>query len=235
MNLPDESVPFIVAQRTHYLSSNPVFMALTLLGGVSGFYKASIALKARLFSGRIQKEYTKELEGEFSALSPYLPETASAVLDIGCGIAGIDVLIAARYPQTSLFLLDRTKTDQRIYYGMNERGAFYNSLDISRKVLEMNGVAPGRIHTQEATERNEVLFEETFDIVLSLLSWGFHYPVRAYLEVVSKKLKPAGVLILDIRKGSGGEKEIEQQFGSYEVISERGHSRRIVARKPHNS
>ena len=234
MNLPDESTPFIVAQRTHYLSGNPAFMALTLLGGVGVFYKASIALKARLFSRRIQEEYAKELEEEFSALSPYLPQTASAVIDIGCGIAGIDVLIAARYPQASLFLLDRTKTDQKIYYGMNERGAFYNSLDISRKVLEMNGVAPGRIHTQEATGRNEVMFEEAFDVVLSLLSWGFHYPVSSYLAAVYEKLKPAGVLILDIRKGSGGEKEIERRFGSYEVISERAASLRIVARKPHN-
>jgi len=232
MKLPEGSTSLILLQRTHYLAAHPLFAALTLLGSADFLYRLSVSLKAFLFGSRIKSEYAKDIEKEYAAIVPYLPGHAAAILDIGCGIAGIDALLSKHYGhRVGIFLLDRTLMQKRVYYGMQETGAFYNSLEISREVLEMNGVDRANIHVQEATSANEILFDATFDIVLSLLSWGFHYPVSTYATAVFATLKPGGMLIMDVRKETGAQEEIEALFGEATIISERARSRRIMVRK----
>src|SRR5690606_38151004 len=56
------------------------------------------------------------------------------------------------------------------------------------------------------------------DSVVSLISWGWHYPVSTYLEPVRSALPPGGRLILHIRPRTGGEEELRRYFryvGSY--------------------
>lgn len=38
------------------------------------------------------------------------------------------------------------------------------------------------------------------DLVISLVSWGFHFPVSTYLDQVHDLLREGGRLILDLRK-----------------------------------
>ena len=40
------------------------------------------------------------------------------------------------------------------------------------------------------------------DLAYSRVSWGFHYPVDTYSSVISRVLKPNGVLIIDLRWGT---------------------------------
>ena len=172
------------------------------------------------------------MQAEYDRLRDHLPSHADSILDIGCGVAGIDVFLGRHYRfNPRIYLLDKTATDPVVYYGFESKGSVYNSLDVSRDMLIANGVAPGQIHTQEATDQNEILFPESFDIVISLISWGFHYPVLTYIETVHQKMKPGGVLIIDIRTGTGGEQDISRFFGTYETIYQSGKVTRILARK----
>merc|ERR1712151_810327 len=42
------------------------------------------------------------------------------------------------------------------------------------------------------------------DLVLSIKSWGFHYPIEMHLAQITRILKPAGVIMVTLRRGTGG-------------------------------
>ena len=50
------------------------------------------------------------------------------------------------------------------------------------------------------------------DFVISTISWGFHFPVSTYLKSVANVLSENGILIIDIRKDTGGENELKTEF-----------------------
>lgn len=230
IKLPKQSIKYVLFQRTGYLKNNILFRFLTYFGIFS--YKLSISLKSFLFSSQIEDEFNKDMEAEYSTIKKYLPQNANSILDIGCGVAGIDVLINNHYKnKIDIFLIDKTKVDKKIYYNYENRGSFYNSLKIAKTLLTKNGVKINKIHLQEATPNNEIKFSQGFDIVISLISWGFHYPVATYLDKVYEKMNNNGILILDIRKNTDGEKEIEKRFGNYQIIFQTKKYMRVFAKK----
>lgn len=235
IKLPEESLKYILFQRTHYFKDSIFFNFLTLVAllryiGLVWFHNLSTELKVFFYGPEIKKEYNKDIEFEYSTIKNYLPKNAKSVLDIGCGIAGIDVLISKHYlDNINVFLIDKTHTNKKIYYGFKKKASFYNSLDISKQVLELNGVS--NISIQQATEQNSIDFGESFDIIISLISWGFHYPVSTYLDNAHDKLNKNGVLIIDVKKSTGGEKEIKEKFGNCKVIFENKEMFRVLAIK----
>jgi len=237
IKLPEESLKYILFQRTHYLKDNIFFNFLTSIAllryiGLVWFHSLSTELKIFFYGPEIKREYNKDIEFEYSTIKDYLLEDAKSVLDIGCGVAGIDVLISKHYSNNiNIFLIDKTYTNKKIYYGFKRKASFYNSLDISKNVLELNGVSSDNIFIQEANDDNSIDFKESFDIVISLISWGFHYPVFTYLDSVYDKLNQNGILIIDVKKLTGGEKEIEKKFGNYKVIFENKEMIRVLAKK----
>lgn len=228
----NEALPYILYQRTEYLKKHPVFAFLSLVGHIKPFYKLSIALKSTLFKESLKDVFARDMADEYATLVPHLPPTVSSILDIGCGVAGIDVLLARHYIQTpDIYLLDKTAIDPQVYYGFEQKGSVYNSLAVSVALLEQNGVASAKIHTQEATPDNRITLGDSFDLVISLISWGFHYPVETYLAEVYNKLAPGGILILDIREGTNGKEVLEKQFGNCTVIYHQGKVVRLLSKK----
>ncbi len=232
IKLPKKSIKFILFQRTAYLKNNILFRLLTYFAYFKPFYKLSVNLKSFFFSSTIKDEFNKDMESEYSKLKQYLPQNANSILDIGCGVAGIDVFINNHYTnKINIFLIDKTEIDKNVYYNYEKRGSFYNSLKVAKSLLEINGVDSSQINLQEATASNEIKFKQKFDIVISLISWGFHYPVLTYLDEVYKKMNKNGILILDLRKHTGGEKDIEKRFANYQIIFENKKYMRILAKK----
>jgi len=175
-----------------------------------------------LYKEQIKAAYIRDMLGEYESIKPHLPPDVSTVLDIGCGVAGIDVLLHQHYqgsPNLQFLLLDRTEVNTTIYYQFHEQGAFYNSLSAAKETLEANGIVSKNIHLIEASEDMQIPVEQV-DLVISLISWGFHYPVSTYVEKVWKHLNADGTLIIDIRKGSGGEAELATRFKVLSVILE---------------
>ena len=232
MNIKKEYLKYVLFQRTGYLKNNVVSRALTIFGKIQLFHKTSIYLKAFMFSARINKEYKEDMYSEYLLIKPYLPSNIEAILDIGCGIAGINVFIYNHYKNNiNIYLIDKTSTHELIHYDFNKTGAFYNSLAAAKQVLINNSVNADHIHLQEVTEDNSISFVVKFDIVISFISWGFHYPMSTYLEATYQKLKVNGVLIIDIRKNTGGENEILQKFGNFKIIHTTSSYDRVLAIK----
>ena len=233
--IPDSAVLYILFQRTAYLIYyntswiNKIVIRIPFLS-----YNRMVRLEARLFHSRIKRLFSEDMAREYAIIKASLPSASRAILDIGCGVAGIDIMLhkhyeaAGRFPE--LYLLDKSELNDRVYYGIEKTAAYYNSLDIAIALLAANGVEHSRIHTQEVTGAS-IFPGMTFDLIISLISWGFHYPVSTYLDQAHGLLGSGGRLIIDVRKGSDGEALIKEKFGSFQVLTEVQKYRRILAIK----
>ncbi len=173
-------------------------------------------------SKQIKKGYSDLILKEYNIIKPYIPTVAHRILDIGAGVGGIDVALFKHYEKShnvKLYLLDKTYIDKKIHYGLKEKAAFYNSLEITRDLLSLNGVPERNIHLQNANDENKIE-GGPFDLVISLISWGFHYPISTYLEQVYNRLNDGGTTILDIRKGTDAISEIRTKYSKIKVIYE---------------
>jgi SAM-dependent methyltransferase len=246
ITVPRAAVPFILMQRTQHVAflrsqrAMRLFLAADrLLGGDgrdvfgSRCFRPAVRLEGALRSRAIRRRYAMEIDAELGQLRPHLPARCRGILDVGCGVAGIDAALYRYYAADAprLHLLDRTATAGRIYYGFHHAGAFYNSLHVARALLVANGVPTDRIHLIEAEPQFSIAPDSTVDLVVSLISWGFHYPVAAYLERVHALLAPGGRLILDVRGGTGGEAELRQRFQRVEPVAVHPRWSRLVAIK----
>ena len=133
----------------------------------------------------------------------------------------MDVLISSHYDnKIEVCLLDKSSIDRDLHYGFEKRGSFYNSLSLAKKVLVDNGVLEKNIFLQEATNDNAINFNKKFDLIISTISWGFHYPVEIYLDEVFSELNVDGILIIDVRKESNGRELLQDKFGNGKIIKE---------------
>src|SRR5665811_673575 len=98
MQIPDEAVRYILYQRTSYLRltrTKPFRLAAKLAPGL--VYSAACRLESKISKTRIVNEYRSDITNEYEEICPFLPPEIDAVLDIGCGIAGIDALLDEHY------------------------------------------------------------------------------------------------------------------------------------------
>ena len=124
--------------------------------------------------GDLETEYWIDVRKDFDQIEPHLPEKISSILDIGCGLAGIDVLLAKRYPYATIALLDGDGDESNWRPGYASTMGPFSSRKVAESVLELNGVRRPLwkdVGTQEVLEA---------DLIISLLSWGFHYPLSTY-------------------------------------------------------
>ena len=236
MVIPDEAVKYILFQRTAYLLF-PVAAIYRPLNALLPFetpiYNLVIAIESRLRAARIKALYDADMNKEYRSIRNVLPKKCSSVLDIGSGVAGIDVLIHRHYcdPSVDFYLLDKNRVERNVFYMFRPKGAFYNSLDVASAFLTANGLPPQHIHILEANDNNDIDVHTNVDLVLSLLSWGFHYPVKTYVDKVHDLLSNDGIVILDVRKGTDGVDVLKNKFQHVEVIFETKKQYRVAVRK----
>ena len=144
--------------------------------------------------------YSQLIDYDLALMRPHLPQKARRILDIGSGLAAIDVRLYQIYPDAHFYLLDRT--DLTVEYGTETEQVFYNSQAVARDLLRINGVPLNQVHLLDATPGYEIGVSDV-DLALSLFSWGWHYPLGAYAEAVAGAVVPGGMLIVDVRNREG--------------------------------
>lgn len=227
--IPKESASYIALQRTSYqFGINNIFRKLHI-GAIYDKYLLPYVEKFRKES--IRKNYFKDLQGDYSGINKLLPLKVESILDIGCGMAGIDLFLYNHYKDIApdLVLLDKEGKSE-IYYGFKNDGAYYNSFKLAADFLKINGVPGNKIKIVNITT-NPFPKDQNFDLVISLISWGFHYPVETYLKDVYSTLSEDGVLVIDIRKNTDGEKELKRKFKQIITISEYRKHKRLICKK----
>lgn len=213
--LTQEQAHALLLQRTGY---QPRWVPVVTKFRLGGWYNSQVASRcsARQIE-RLGSLYRGEAEQEADSLVPHLPRGATELMDIGCGLAAPDLAISRRLPKVSFSLLDQDRFEDRPHYGFEAEGSAYNSLGETRSFLIKNGLTTERFLTTD-------LLSECFpkgksmDAVISLLSWGFHFPVGTYINEVFDVLRPGGVLILDVRLGTNGFGVLSKRFGAEAVV-----------------
>jgi len=152
--------------------------------------------------------YSGEMNALYDQIKDSLPNDMKTVLDIGSGLGGIDVVMAKNHPQSKFWLMDKNgvvmERERKIgwHESVNTFGP-YNSFIETWKFLHENGMAEDRF------EVINHIPDMRFDLVMSFLSWGFHYPVSTYIDEVRSRTK---TLIIDIRKETDGLETLKRYF-----------------------
>ena len=145
-------------------------------------------------------------EVDFQNLKPHLEgdKPEYKILDIGAGFSGISVfLFHFLGKKTKFCLLDRDSVtaDWKIGYH-HDASSFssYNNFSLVKMFLKARGLHPNKIKTIDI---NKQAFPENdnFDIVISLLSMGYHYPIDVYADGIRKTTNKGAQIFLDLRDG----------------------------------
>ena len=182
--------------------------------------KVLTGIDATLFGSRILQSYREEVQIDWDGIASFLPEEVHNSLDIGCGIGGVNEFIYRRFSESnsiSVTLADRDGVSRRIRYEMSDNPSIYNSLSHSVDYLTSVGVSLDAIRTIDLNV-SQLPEDESFDLIVSLISLGFHYPVDVYLDYLANHLNDRGVLILDCRSDSGGIELLERYFNVVKII-----------------
>jgi hypothetical protein len=229
LSIPRPAGLYILLQRTAYQSP----LLARLLRRAPG--RASLAyarLEAAVRRSRIEDRYRRGIQRDFRSIAPSLPSSAQAILDIGCGLAGIDILLSRHFAAPSppdLYLSDFEHTDSRILYDFGPAHAHYNSLTLAQQFLLLNDVPPETIRMLHPDEIAGTDDGRRFDLVISTLAWGFHFPVETYADAISSRMTEQGRLILDVRVGTNGVEALRKTFPRVQVIEENETRRRVLA------
>lgn len=183
MIVPDEALPYVLLQRTW----------IKRMAGIA---------------------YGWDCRSDYEAIVSALPASCTALLDIGCGLAGIDLFLYRHYSASPhLYLLDHDRNDAPVWYGYTDAPAAYSSMNVTRSLLEVNGVPPDAIKMLwAANDYYGLLIDGQVDLVVSFLAWGYHFPIATYLDQVCKVLAPGGRVIVDVREGTGGLDALRARF-----------------------
>jgi SAM-dependent methyltransferase len=146
---------------------------------------------------RSHGDYAHTCERDVAQISPHL--VPGDVLDIGCGLGGPSVLIQ-RLCGGRLYLMDGDGwASRRVGFGPDM--APFNDLALTASVMALNGIQAEFVPIEAS------IFPKVQNVV-SLLSWGWHYPVETYLDPVLECLAPDGRLVIDIRAKTYGQKAL---------------------------
>jgi len=86
----------------------------------------------------------------------YLPEKCTSVLDIGCGLGFTDLCIFEHYgskAKIQFYLFDKSEFTDNLYFGFEDKAAFYNDLGLAKMLLTDYGLSSQDVTTIEAKKR----------------------------------------------------------------------------------
>lgn len=181
---------------------------------------------------RVPELYENSCMADYESIRKALPKKTSGrinILDIGAGMAGIDNVLFNYYfmagADPHIYILDKNTIADKIKYGYSNNPSAYNSTDLSRKFLELNGVPSGNIHINETYPEGV-----TFDLILSFISCGFHYPITEYISFIKKSIHSKTMLIFDVRKFSGQFDTLHNAFNWVNCLQITEKYKRMVCR-----
>ena len=137
----------------------------------------------------------------FEVIDQHLSAPPKRILDIGCGFAQVSELFQKKYG-TELYLLDgdsdsnSATATRKNKYGSVDNFQFY----LPEATLKSHWNDRDMSYT--FVDARNPLIDPTvkFDLVYSLLSCGFHYPVLTYRDFIRKHTDQDSIIIMDFRR-----------------------------------
>lgn len=143
--------------------------------------------------------YTLLSENEYTSFRQYLYPYPTSILELGCGLGRMSIFLNSKHPgDTKYYLADASEiTSTERMYGWNPE-SWYNDLNLTKEFCELNNLKNLEIIDliHESLDRLKDI-----DLVFSVMSVGFHYPIEQYFETLKKIMKKSGIMIFGVRKG----------------------------------
>ena len=219
----------LVLQRSEILSDvdRPGQYIKAWMNGDAGPLEAQVARLGATLGHRAAADMAREFEEMRPVLDGLQPKR---VADIGCGYGLIDLYFAEAY-KSHLVLIDIEENEHR-HFGFQPEGAAYSNLATAKSFLSANGVAASKIKPLNPN-KEDLGKQKPFDLVISLYSCGFHYPLSTYAEFFRSQVNPGGVIIVDLRAHAVDEQQaLAEELGTVEILVQRPKSRRVAIRLP---
>ena len=145
----------------------------------------------------IENKVERLFESEFNSIKEYLPQNVKNIMDVGCGLGIIDIFLNRFYQKNlNFYLLDKNKIDKKIKYGFSQDYESYNDLEETRNLLLNNDLNENSINIIDVDKKIEI--KQKIDLVISLKSMGYHYPLENYLKLFSNCCTKQTTFIFDI-------------------------------------
>ena len=166
---------------------------------------------------KINKRLNKEFEIEFNQIINFLPKDVNYILDIGSGLGIIDIYLNNHFNNIPKFtLIDKTRLEKKVSYGFDNRGQFYNNFNLTLDFLKDSEIDRERIDLVDAYSKETV--NKNFDLVISLLSMGYHYPINQYLDILARHTNKNTIFIFDIANEYNNFDLISKMFVSVSIV-----------------
>ena len=172
------------------------------------------------FQNKKIEEVTEELFlNELETFKAFLPDSAENVMDIGCGLGIINIYLNKFFNKKSnFFLLDKSRIDKKINYGFSSNYESYNDLNETKNILLENEVDSGSIYLFDVEKKFQI--NKKMNLVISLKSMGYHYPINTYIELFRNCCTKDTVFIYDIGDNQYDENYLETIFDNVKIIYE---------------
>jgi hypothetical protein len=138
--------------------------------------------------------YEASIEKIMENIAPALPATASHILDVGGGMAGIGIPLCRRYEAADYCVLDGVDDRPEV----REHHHTFNNAAVAASFHAANDNQ--RIRWVPTSTTVDVLGRGKVDLVVSFAAWGFHILPGDYLDLVKGSLAPHATIILDVRR-----------------------------------
>lgn len=164
------------------------------------------------------EEHQLEKKEQFRLLDSCLNIIPRNILDIGCGFARESEYFQKKY-NCDLFLLDgnfdNSADAKREYkYGKVDNFRFYNKIDDLKENWN------NRNMRYTFVDANDIKLDKNikFDLIYSIKSCGFHYPLDTYYKLIKNHSHANTKLVFDIRQGRQG--QLDNNFEIVKIFYE---------------
>ena len=207
--------------------SNRIKKLLPLRSRTKVGWEESMRAAATDHRQTILEAVTGEIEAMFAKIAPQIAAVAPArFADLGCGQAFIDLMIYREFG-CDIILIDIEQSGD-IHFGFAATGAGYADLANARAFLVANGV-PDTAITTINPNHSPLDALAPVDMVMSLISCGFHYPVDTYDAFFRTQVRKA--ILLDCRRSTAAE-SILARYGLVSNIGREKKHDRLLCLKP---
>ena len=141
----------------------------------------------------------REISQDVDILFSSLPHRCfNRVVSIGPGNGILELLLMKRVRVNALLLIDIEESDIH-QHGFASHGSGYASLRATKDFLVANGIEADSIFV--CNLRIAALSTFPSDLIMSILSMGFHYPCDDYTDFILQSLQSGGQTVFDKRRG----------------------------------
>jgi SAM-dependent methyltransferase len=157
------------------------------MGAADGFSQASI------------QAFEDKTARDFETIKNWYPSKIDSILDIGCGLGSVNILLAQDWLYLrEINIIDGDGTvDKRTSFSEDTQA--WSDRKLARDFIKSN--VSYRCNVLDHPPDPSLTIHA--DLIISLKSWGHHYPVSVYLDLVKRSLLPGGRIVMDIRRRRG--------------------------------